>query len=88
MAGEQGAEGIRIDDAVDQGGLQATPTAPVHRLQAEVYRGEHRAVRQQGIGEFEQRIAAGAKAAGDGSAERPEGGKPISRYNHSGARLP
>lgn len=72
--------GIRIDGAVDEGGVQAAPTTPVHRLRAEVRRGEHRAGGQQRIGKFEQRIAAGAKVAVDGGTERLENSERVIKH--------
>ena len=55
---QQGAEGGHIDAAMREGGVEATPAAPVRRGQAQVDRRRDRPSGQQGVDEVEEGIAA------------------------------
>jgi hypothetical protein len=61
-AGEQVAQPLDLDAAAGQGGIGATPAAPVDRLQTQVWQRRDRLGAQQRVAQLEQRIGAAGEA--------------------------
>jgi hypothetical protein len=62
LPGEQVPQGLFVDPASIEGGVEATPSAPVGGREAQVDRRRNRAGAKQGVGQLEERVGSPLEA--------------------------
>ena len=69
IADEQAPQSFGVDSPLPERGIQAAPSATMHRLQAQVHRRGDYAGCEDGVGEFEERVGVAIEAAVERLAE-------------------
>ena len=88
VKGQERAKGWKVYSPAREGRVPAIPAPAVCGLEAKVHGRGLRSRGEYGIGEFEERVGAPAKARVEGGAEGAQGGEGIAGSIHSGHILP